>query len=312
MPVLLRAQRARATALRKIAKNDAEDRFEAIASITARLEPDIIAAVSGSVGVTIESTAVSAIADSLRALSVDGVLDALNLDLLEEELARRLTPTMATAIVDALEFIEDLETQLVIPVSRDRALDLASTQSARLVTNITDGTRRAIRNEVSTAIRVGENPNRAAARIRPLVGLTEPHARAVTRQFEGLIADGVRQDKALEISRRYAGRLLDWRARTIARTEMLWSANAAQQEVWRTMIDEGLLPRDVGRVWVTATDDRVCPECAPMDGTRVEGIDSLFESDTLGVGRDARPRPAPIAVTFPPLHPNCRCTLVTE
>lgn len=52
---------------------------------------------------------------------------------------------------------------------------------------------------------------------------------------------------------------------------------------------EALLPRITWTRWVTANDERTCPECAPLDGT-------LWRE---GEGPE------------PPLHGNCRCVRVT-
>jgi hypothetical protein len=51
---------------------------------------------------------------------------------------------------------------------------------------------------------------------------------------------------------------------------------------------EVLLPRITWTRWVTANDERTCPECAPLDGT-------LWRD---GEGPE------------PPLHGNCRCVRV--
>jgi hypothetical protein len=56
-----------------------------------------------------------------------------------------------------------------------------------------------------------------------------------------------------------------------------------------TRYPEAFFPRVVWTRWITAGDERTCPECAPLDGT-------LWRD---GEGPE------------PPLHPNCRCVRVT-
>lgn len=73
-----------------------------------------------------------------------------------------------------------------------------------------------------------------------------------------------------------------FRTQMIARTEILRSSNQGSLAVYEAN-------KDVlrGWEWITAHDDRVCPECGPMDG-------KFFE---FGSGESP-----------PPLHVNCRCS----
>jgi len=76
------------------------------------------------------------------------------------------------------------------------------------------------------------------------------------------------------------------RSEKIARTETLRSTNFATEEAYRQS--------DIveAKEWLTATDELVCEECAPMDG------------DVADLGQGFK------SVDYPPLHPNCRCTLL--
>jgi hypothetical protein len=56
---------------------------------------------------------------------------------------------------------------------------------------------------------------------------------------------------------------------------------------WAEVVEERLTPVVVTR-WVTVPDERVCPECGPLDGL-------VWEQ---GSGPE------------PPLHVNCRCARV--
>ena len=75
-----------------------------------------------------------------------------------------------------------------------------------------------------------------------------------------------------------------WRTSMIARTEIIRSSNQGALAVYEAN-------KDVlrGWSWLTAKDDRVCPECGPMDG-------KLF-----AFGDNESP---------PPLHVNCRCSAI--
>lgn len=85
------------------------------------------------------------------------------------------------------------------------------------------------------------------------------------------------------------------RAETIARTESMRASNQGQLEAWKQATDEGLLTGDEEQEWIVTPDDRLCPVCEPLDGTKAP-LGGMFDTE-LG------------KVDGPPLHPNCRCTI---
>ena len=97
----------------------------------------------------------------------------------------------------------------------------------------------------------------------------------------------------------YKRKYLQFRSRTIARTESLRATNTGIQEAFRQAIEKGLLSEDlVRRRWVVAADERLCEVCAPVPGM----------NPPQGV-KFAQPFATPVGpVMLPPLHPNCRCT----
>jgi len=78
-----------------------------------------------------------------------------------------------------------------------------------------------------------------------------------------------------------------WRLSTIARTEVMRASNYGRYYSWNK---SGVVKY---KQWLTAYDDRVCPECDSMNG-EVTPIGQSFSSGEL----------------MPPLHPNCRCTAI--
>lgn len=90
---------------------------------------------------------------------------------------------------------------------------------------------------------------------------------------------------AAELSRRL--KLMEHRARTIARTEVQRAANMGRYHAWEKS------GKVEGKEWLTYFDDRTCPICAGLDGERRK----LSEPFSIGV-------------MMPPAHPNCRCTAV--
>ena len=108
--------------------------------------------------------------------------------------------------------------------------------------------------------------------------------------------------RANQMADEYAARLRSHRAQTIARTETIRAANLGQQATWEEMAHRGALPKDFARTWVTHADERTCGSCLSLDGTTV----SLRGQFRAEVGRDN------VTTRTPPLHPNCRCTVVAS
>lgn len=86
------------------------------------------------------------------------------------------------------------------------------------------------------------------------------------------------------------------RAESIARTESLRAANEGQLDAWDGAKKNGLLSENAKRVWIATGDDLLCAICEPMDGVE-ELLDDPFILD------DGE------AITSPPAHPRCRCTV---
>ena len=177
-----------------------------------------------------------------------------------------------------------------------RVAQWAQQQGAKLVVEITDRTRDAIRGLVATALREGGHPYALADQIRPLIGLHERYATAVLRYQQRLTDEGIlSSERIAALASGYYGQLLDSRAETIARTEVLAAENAGRAETWQQAVDMGLLPPDATKQWVATGDAE--PVCADLDGTEV-ALDDEFDGGDYG------------SVDMPPLHPNCRCTAV--
>ncbi|MEN3051312.1 MAG: phage minor head protein [Candidatus Methanosuratincola petrocarbonis] len=161
------------------------------------------------------------------------------------------------------------------------------------ITAITEETRAGIVKALTEAIRWGENPRKAARRIRGLIGLTERQALALSNHQRSLIEIGLSsqeiEKRVLRLGRRYLRR----RAETIARTEFSFAYNRGQLSAWGDAQRQGLVPPTATREWLTAGDDRVCPLCIGLEGERVM-LDEPF----------------PGGFPMPPAHPNCRCTMI--
>lgn len=100
-----------------------------------------------------------------------------------------------------------------------------------------------------------------------------------------------------------------FRAERIARSEVMRATNFSTQQAYK---QSGVVE---SKEWLTAHDERTCPWCGPLDGKQLGLNDDFFEQgDTVtGVNDKGKKVYLNIGVDdvgFPPLHPNCRCTLI--
>jgi hypothetical protein len=97
------------------------------------------------------------------------------------------------------------------------------------------------------------------------------------------------------------------RARMLAHTGAIWSYNEGAQERYQA---EGVPVCE----WLTSDDDLRCPFCADMNGKRVAPGDPFFRAgDVFSIEAGTLKIPGGqtgFDVRHPPLHPNCRCTLI--
>lgn len=98
------------------------------------------------------------------------------------------------------------------------------------------------------------------------------------------------------------------RARSIARTASIWSYNAGVEQ---SFVDAGIEYKQ----WFATEDDALCPFCMALDGAVVAVGDAFLpEGESLTVvndkGKTRTMDPPPGGVFHPPLHPNCRCSVL--
>ncbi len=94
------------------------------------------------------------------------------------------------------------------------------------------------------------------------------------------------------------------RSELIARTEVSRASNFATQEGYK---QSGVVR---AKEWLTAADERLCEFCAAMDG-KIIGLDeNFFDKGDEMSGENGNLKLDYENVASPPLHPNCRCTLI--
>ena len=170
--------------------------------------------------------------------------------------------------------------------------------TGQLITNITAGVRDQIIQIIEESFTDGVTMRDTAARIFPIIGLTDRDARAVQNLYDREIARGTPPAKARQLADAAAYRFHKRRSLTIARTEIMTAANLGTRAAWASAIARGYLdPDDVIQRWYTGKDERLCQICAPMH-MQTRPIGSPFYSPTNGQ-----------EYIGPPVHPNCRCTV---
>lgn len=194
-----------------------------------------------------------------------------------------------------------------------------------LIVQLENDARDTIEASVQTVIRDGLTADDAVDYIRRVIGLTDIQAQAVANYRAGLeamdsavLSRKLMSDEAMQaftdardrgeslseamidgLTADYAERYLDYRARTIARTETNRAANLGIHDVYDQAAERGAIPAEaITRNWKIALDEKTCPICRsiPENDPDGVGIDETFESDDG-------------PVDDPPVHPNCRCSV---
>lgn len=177
----------------------------------------------------------------------------------------------------------------------ERAARWAEQRAASMVVAVSDGTRESLRHAIASSIRSGMHTGETTKLMRELVPLDPRRARALENYRLRLFAEGVEDGRAARMTAAYGDRLLKSRAETIARTETFTAVNEGRADLWRELADEKVIPAEkVIRQWLTSRDERLCDDCEALDGT------------TAGLNDDFG------GTSFPPAHPNCRCTVTIE
>jgi len=123
------------------------------------------------------------------------------------------------------------------------------------------------------------------------------------------LAAGVKEGESIPQLRKRVeevfGGMEKYRSERIARSEVVRASNFAATEAYdQSGVVEGLQ-------WMVTPDDALCPYCSPLDGKTISLGDRFFDKGDKVEGNDGSKFDLNYEdVEFPPLHPNCRCTVV--
>lgn len=167
--------------------------------------------------------------------------------------------------------------------------------SAQLVTAVSEATKQGIRELLEAIVLENPTPAELARRLRDNgLGLTPQWARAVERRRVALIAAGATQERIERETDRYRKKLINARARMIARTETIDARNAGTEASWDVAVHEGLLDEEMRKVWLAKAP---CPICIELAMLPPVPMGQPFDSPTIGL------------IDRPPAHPNCKCSI---
>lgn len=96
-----------------------------------------------------------------------------------------------------------------------------------------------------------------------------------------------------------------YRAERIARSEVIRASNFAAKEAYR---QSGVVEE---LEWLTTDDEMTCEWCGPMNGEHIKLNETFFDKGDKFQGSDGSLLEVDYeSVQHPPLHPNCRCTII--
>ncbi len=190
----------------------------------------------------------------------------------------------------------------IFDAASPEAVRVAKLVAAKLVREVSNETRIAIRQAIVSMLQDQRLPIEAAReilgtlssqgiRVGGVAGLTRKQRAAVRNFRDNLQNIGMNPTLVAAKTRKFAEKMLRDRASNIARTETMNALNTGQLEAWKQQQKSGLLAKNASKEWIVTPDDRLCQICAPLDGEIVP-INKQFS----------------IGVDAPPAHPRCRCS----
>lgn len=132
---------------------------------------------------------------------------------------------------------------------------------------------------------------------------TETTAKHAAEALEEGRQEGWTTDEIARALRGTADSMKPSRASMISRTSTIWANN---EGAVRRYQDNGYQKMK----WIVTEDDLTCPLCLTQDGTVIAVGGTFADAGDTVVGTDGSEYETSFAVGHPPLHANCRCTVI--
>lgn len=190
----------------------------------------------------------------------------------------------------------NINTRLRFDLTNPDIAHYVRNRTGKLITTLESGIQQAVQDAVASHFTNSLTPRQVAAQIKGSIGLLPAHEIAVVSYRRGLTASGMLPKRIDALVGRYEDRLLDYRARMIARTETRRAFQEGQIAVWHEGKRQGLM-KSGSKVW--DVDGDPCEICEPMDGVSV-GLEDSFEV--------SYPDGSVANIMYPAeSHPSCEC-----
>ena len=206
-------------------------------------------------------------------------------------------------------------------VVNPHAARYARQQAARLVTEVDNATRRAIRDIVRRGIEGELTVDQQARLLRDTIGLHPRQATAVSNlrtrleagtaaNVEGVVTrEGMTAAQIDRTVEAYARRQLALRAQVIAHHETMLAANRGLLAGWQST---DMIPEGAWIEWLVNPDESLCPECESIaeDVAENGAASSVTEGPRGARGVNGGTFSSDLGeYETPPAHVGCRCTL---
>ncbi len=313
-------------------KASATDTIERIRQLISTAEPKIQRAFEDTVRIVEDAATLTALALLLEQGRINEALTVA--DRAITRVAEAVTLTFLAAGTDTAQFLEDaLKIIISFNGTNIRAVAQMQNERLRLINEFTQEQRRATRTALIEGIRRGENPTALARRFRQSIGLTAQQTQIIDnyrRALETLSSDALtrelrdrRSDAAVRraiqlqepltqtqidsLVNRYRGRWINFRAKTIARTEALRAVHQGSREMFRQAIEAGELDIEgLVQIWNTAEDERVRSTHTSMNGQEREFDQPFISGAGVPLVHPGDPN-APAGEVI-----RCRCVVSTR
>lgn len=243
----------------------------------------------------------------LREAILAGLLDEAYLEQWHEDYARfvvkYLQPAWEEAMRTAAAEIAAKHPEWYYNPAAEGVETWMRTRAADFVTNVSQTQIDGLRALITKASTLHDmSVDELSRAIRPMVGLTLQQSEAAMNYFTKLKENGVKPERAKDLTIRYTARMHRYRGYNIARSELSFGYNKGLYEATKQAQDAGYIG-EVVKVWCCAADERVCHVCGGLDGKTI-AMDDDFDFKTKLT--------LPGIKQTPPAHPSCRCTILYE
>ncbi len=178
---------------------------------------------------------------------------------------------------------------------------------AEQIVHLTKTQKEAIKLVIDRAERLGITTEGTADLLKPLIGLHKGQVKANVNYYNSIkqnllenhpkMKEQAAEKKVLEKAKQYAKNQKEYRAMTIARTELAGAYNAGEFYSMKQAQKDGLMGK-VKKYVITAGDGRVCKGCREVEGQETDQYD--YFKTQWG------------EFLFPPFHTSCRCAVEYE